>query len=341
MSTETGIEEIEEIEEGKEDIYEVRLQEMMEKQQESFQEKLDELNQTYDTHLAEVTAKKLAITEYLTAVQVKFTAATTTAQNINTTYTNNSAKLKESQDAWNLLKDEYSETTKEQQLSHDTKLKVITDKLSTLQKEAEAVLDISTSAGLAKSYHEKIKGISEEINGQKLIFIVANLMILCISIFGFWGFSSLEFEGIESMYRMLFHSLPTIAMVSPLLWIAKQNGELLRQNIRIREEYEHKKSLVTTYNGYKNSLLETLTDEHMHADERHPISSLIEDTTKGIMRNPSDDIYAKEESMPYEDLLKILIKVPSDKFENITSILLEAMKAHNKEDKINKDDKAI
>lgn len=59
----------------------------------------------------------------------------------------------------------------------------------------------------------------------------------------------------------------------------------------------------------------------MHDEEKHPISTLIEDTTKGIMKNPSDRVHLKQETMPYEDLIKLLVKLPSDKIDNISSIL--------------------
>lgn len=80
-------------------------------------------------------------------------------------------------------------------------------------------MNLATSAGLSQSYREKIKRISWEINWQKIIFILVNLLISGVALYFIRNNTS---TSVSDILSFTIQSLPTLALITPLIWIAKR-----------------------------------------------------------------------------------------------------------------------
>lgn len=294
----------------KENKYDKQFQEKLDSLEENFKDKFDMLDEKFQE------VENLA-DNYSVTLQQGFKVA----QKITDTFEQNDEILKDKQGAWNDFQDDCETTLKGFETDHSSildktrlELEKLKKELKEIKDDALDILDIATSAGLSKSYGKKIDDISKEINWQKNIFIAVNLLMTIIASI-FFIISTLNPSN--DIVSFVIRFLPTLALIAPLIWIAKQNGELLRQNLHIREEYEHKRSLVATYSGYRKTLFEMLTKD----DSSKPIINLIESTTQGIMRNPSEQLpKSKQELMPFEVICRYLVKLPKNQFDKITSL---------------------
>ena len=237
------------------------------------------------------------------------------ARAMTTAFTENAIILKKRQDEWNALQTDFEEKIETYQTRHNTEIVTTKEKLAKLVYEIESiktessnVLNLATSAGLAKAYGVKIKNLTDSIKKQRNTFFYINItltVIACIfaivNITGFvlkW-FDINDYQGFIGRFFMFG------SMALPLIWIAKQNGELMRQNMHILEEYEHKKSLVDTYVGYKNDLI-SLTDSSEQS--KLHVLDLIAATTKGIMKNPANTLPKnKFEKLPLEEAISTIL----------------------------------
>lgn len=196
------------------------------------------------------------------------------------------------------------------------------DELKNIQKEAKEILGISTSAGLATSYKEKIDRLNKEIKQQQTIFFWINISLLVIIVI--FNIFTRKFWFEITDYKQFLSRLAMLGSISlPAIWIAKQNGELLRENLHTLEEYEHKKTLIDTYVGYKATLEAiniNIADEEGQGTDK-AILELINETTKGIIKNPSLNMSkSKKEKMPLEDVLLSLTDKINGVEKNIKSI---------------------
>ncbi|MGL5955596.1 MAG: hypothetical protein ACRC0X_03180 [Brevinema sp.] len=257
------------------------------------------------------------------------------AQSIIQVYTDNDAKLAQQEQVWEILKKKVTDESTKWKTEYQTELEKarqnvkaeftqfekdcqttrkkidsIMEELQQIKDDSYAILGIATSAKLATSYGSKIIGLQESIKQQKDKFFWINISVSIISllflVFNIVGiickwFELADYQSFISRFFMVG------SVIVPLIWIAKQSGELMRQDMHILEEYEHKKALVSTYVGYKDDLLSMIKNQEGIEQKQH-IIDLIQSTTQGIMKNPANTLpRRKHEKLPLEDAITTVL----------------------------------
>ena len=199
----------------------------------------------------------------------------------------------------------------------------ITTRNKNIQTKCEEILSNSAAAGLARAYEERKNELREGIKQNKIIFLLANSLILAGGLCLFKVTVSL-LSGEDFNYLSLIpRYLASIPIFFPLIWIAKHSGEVFRRDINLLEEYSHKKAITSTYEGYSGNLQDKLNERSEILEEagisfsgdeyykklQGSIENLIALTTQGIMRNPVEHMQFHKEELPLEDLIKQILSV--------------------------------
>lgn len=154
------------------------------------------------------------------------------------------------------------------------------NRLKDIEKEAKKILSLSSDAGLAGGFNQKV----DEVKKNKYVSLAVFVMVLIIM--GIFNFNTIDFKNLKDIDLI---SIITRFMINiPFLWIATVANINLNKYTKLEQEYSHKESLAKSFERYKteiekldridseksNSLMMNLMELNIEAFKVNPANSI-------------------------------------------------------------------
>ena len=154
------------------------------------------------------------------------------------------------------------------------------NRLKDIEKEAKKILSLSSDAGLAGGFNQKV----DEVKKNKYVSLAVFVIILIIM--GIFNFNTIDFKNLKDIDLI---SIITRFMINiPFLWIATVANINLNKYTKLEQEYSHKESLAKSFERYKteiekldridseksNSLMMNLMELNIEAFKVNPANSI-------------------------------------------------------------------
>ena len=153
-------------------------------------------------------------------------------------------------------------------------------RLKDVEKEAKKIISLSSDAGLAGGFYQKVK----ETKVNK--YISLGVFVLILIVMGVFNFSTIDFKNLKEIDLI---SIVTRFMINiPFIWIATVANINLNKYTKLEQEYSHKESLAKSFERYKteidkldkidseksNSLMISLMELNLEAFKVNPANSI-------------------------------------------------------------------
>lgn len=154
------------------------------------------------------------------------------------------------------------------------------NRLKDIEKEAKKILSLSSDAGLAGGFNQKV----DEVKKNKYVSLAVFVVVLIIM--GIFNFNTIDFKNLKDIDLI---SIITRFMINiPFLWIATVANINLNKYTKLEQEYSHKESLAKSFERYKteiekldridseksNSLMMNLMELNIEAFKVNPANSI-------------------------------------------------------------------
>ena len=154
------------------------------------------------------------------------------------------------------------------------------NRLKDIEKEAKKILSLSSDAGLAGGFNQKV----DEVKKNKYVSLAVFVVVLIIM--GIFNFKTIDFNNLKEIDLI---SIITRFMINiPFLWIATVANINLNKYTKLEQEYSHKESLAKSFERYKteiekldridseksNSLMMNLMELNIEAFKVNPANSI-------------------------------------------------------------------
>ncbi len=154
------------------------------------------------------------------------------------------------------------------------------NRLKDIEKEAKKILSLSSDAGLAGGFNQKV----DEVKKNKYVSLAVFVVVLIIM--GIFNFNTIDFKNLKDIDLI---SIITRFMINiPFLWIATVANINLNKYTKLEQEYSHKESLAKSFERYKteiekldridseksNSLIMKLMELNLEAFKVNPANSI-------------------------------------------------------------------
>ena len=154
------------------------------------------------------------------------------------------------------------------------------NRLKDIEKEAKKILSLSSDAGLAGGFNQKV----DEVKKNKYVSLAVFVVVLIIM--GIFNFNTIDFKNLKDIDLI---SIITRFMINiPFLWIATVANINLNKYTKLEQEYSHKESLAKSFERYKteiekldridseksNSLMMNLMELNLEAFKVNPANSI-------------------------------------------------------------------
>lgn len=154
------------------------------------------------------------------------------------------------------------------------------NRLKDIEKEAKKILSLSSDAGLAGGFNQKVK----EVKINK--YVSLGIFVLILTIMGIFNFKTIDFNNLKEIDLI---SIITRFMINlPFLWVATVANINLNKYTKLEQEYSHKESLAKSFERYKteidkldkidseksNSLMISLMELNLEAFKVNPANSI-------------------------------------------------------------------
>lgn len=154
------------------------------------------------------------------------------------------------------------------------------NRLKDIEKEAKKILSLSSDAGLAGGFNQKVK----EVKINK--YVSLGIFVLILTIMGIFNFKTIDFNNLKEIDLI---SIITRFMINlPFLWVATVANINLNKYTKLEQEYSHKESLAKSFERYKteidkldkidseksNSLMMNLMELNLEAFKVNPANSI-------------------------------------------------------------------
>ena len=158
-------------------------------------------------------------------------------------------------------------------------------KLREIEKEAKAVIDLSSDAGLASGFTQRGK------EARKNKYISLAVFVLALILLGTFNFNTIDFN---KLHEITFQSI-MIRLVTnmPFIWIAIVSNINLNKYARLEEEYAHKESLAKSFERYKEQI-EELDNEK----SQELMTTLLKTNLEAFEKNPAETMIHAKSDMP-------------------------------------------
>ena len=169
---------------------------------------------------------------------------------------------------------------KEDTKSLNNELEERLNRLKDIEKEAKKILSLSSDAGLAGGFNQKV----DEVKKNKYVSLAVFVVVLIIM--GIFNFNTIDFKNLKDIDLI---SIITRFMINiPFLWIATVANINLNKYTKLEQEYSHKESLAKSFERYKteiekldridseksNSLMMNLMELNIEAFKVNPANSI-------------------------------------------------------------------
>ncbi|MCT7511716.1 hypothetical protein [Aliarcobacter cryaerophilus] len=164
--------------------------------------------------------------------------------------------------------------------SLETELEERLNRLKDIEKEAKKILSLSSDAGLAGGFNQKV----DEVKKNK--YVSLGVFVVVLIIMGIFNFNTIDFKNLKDIDLI---SIITRFMINiPFLWIATVANINLNKYTKLEQEYSHKESLAKSFERYKteiekldridseksNSLMMNLMELNIEAFKVNPANSI-------------------------------------------------------------------
>ncbi|MFW2600329.1 hypothetical protein [Aliarcobacter butzleri] len=169
---------------------------------------------------------------------------------------------------------------KEDTKSLNNELEQRMKRLQEIEEEAKKIISLSSDAGLAGGFHQKVK----EVKINK--YVSLGVFVIVLIIMGVFNFNTIDFDNLKEIDLV---SIITRFMINiPFLWIATVANINLNKYTKLEQEYSHKESLAKSFERYKteiekldnidndksNSLMISLMELNIEAFKVNPANSI-------------------------------------------------------------------
>ena len=169
---------------------------------------------------------------------------------------------------------------KEDTKSLNNELEQRMKRLQEIEEEAKKILSLSSDAGLAGGFNQKV----DEVKKNKYVSLAVFVVVLIIM--GIFNFNTIDFKNLKDIDLI---SIITRFMINiPFLWIATVANINLNKYTKLEQEYSHKESLAKSFERYKteiekldridseksNSLMMNLMELNIEAFKVNPANSI-------------------------------------------------------------------
>lgn len=158
-------------------------------------------------------------------------------------------------------------------------------KLKDIEKEAKAVIDLSSDAGLASGFTQRGK------EARKNKYISLSVFVLALILLGTFNFNTIDFN---KLHEITFQSIMIRLVINmPFIWIAIVSNINLNKYARLEEEYAHKESLAKSFERYKEQI-EELDNEK----SQELMTTLLKTNLEAFEKNPAETMIHAKSDMP-------------------------------------------
>jgi len=158
-------------------------------------------------------------------------------------------------------------------------------KLREIEKEAKAVIDLSSDAGLASGFTQRGK------EARKNKYISLAVFVLALILLGTFNFNTIDFN---KLHEITFQSIMIRLVINmPFIWIAIVSNINLNKYARLEEEYAHKESLAKSFERYKEQI-EELDNEK----SQELMTTLLKTNLEAFEKNPAETMIHAKSDMP-------------------------------------------
>ncbi|AXK48460.1 hypothetical protein CRU87_07975 [Aliarcobacter trophiarum LMG 25534] len=169
---------------------------------------------------------------------------------------------------------------KEDTKSLNNELEQRMKRLQEIEEEAKKIISLSSDAGLAGGFHQKVK----EVKINK--YVSLGVFVIVLIIMGVFNFNTIDFDNLKEIDVV---SIITRFMINlPFLWIATVANINLNKYTKLEQEYSHKESLAKSFERYKTEI-EKL--DNIDSDKSNSLMiSLMELNIEAFKVNPANSI---------------------------------------------------
>jgi len=168
------------------------------------------------------------------------------------------------------------------------------NRLKDIEKEAKKILSLSSDAGLAGGFYQKVK----EVKINK--YVSLGIFVLILTIMGIFNFKTIDFNNLKEIDLI---SIITRFMINlPFLWVATVANINLNKYTKLEQEYSHKESLAKSFERYKTEIekLDKIDSEKSNS----LMMSLMELNLEAFKVNPANSIDKIKKDSAFLDVLQ-------------------------------------
>lgn len=165
-----------------------------------------------------------------------------------------------------------------------------------VQKEINANLN-TVNKSIEDKFTDKVEKLEDDVRTYSLGFKIC-VFLTILAIMGSIAFNIFVVEG--NLARLIQFTISFSSILALSLWLAKYYNRRIHETIQLKEDYEHKRILLSTFKAYGEQI------QHLLKDNPSPLLDFTKQVSNAINKNPADSLNKKKgDKIPIADVIEL------------------------------------